>query len=523
MCPPSHGAIGIVIEVVSTHFWVSFCDGQAFENFPNRLISMQGKDFRAPELSLTGSLVLLLNPFMLSAPKFLRAHLISLVSRTIAIGTGLENTRPDVRLMDYYLSTFERSVILYLKHRFMDYYPTGGEYDDSVLRFNKNRENSQPSFESYIQPRTRTKINNIISKLDNSWQSQLHDMCMRTKSDLATSCIVYITESKHILNISFRDEIISILSCIISKAVSYEVDDSLLCVSGDKSPQDMYLLAAILKLMSCSLLQSIWCLMGNGNMGRLMTLKDFFSCKEYESIVRIISCFQQFNTCLPIQKSLSGIIETHPAQHQESKLMLLHFSGLLALSFSTGLDFLVKGCISTMMSLMNLFVFEEGNLDALGFDNKSGSFSSVLYPDNVQEAIVDKKSSFIIASEFQKIQTLHLSMPSIVNDCIGREDGLTETSTNSSVSKKMEYVVGIEEEMEETCNGKIFLKCLLQNGEKTFDLDDLADFIECKKGKDYSGWLKGRQKYRKWKCGKMAVLRWEKKKKTWKFMRRKRT
>ncbi|GFY85280.1 hypothetical protein Acr_04g0000180 [Actinidia rufa] len=411
MCHSSHGDIGNVIEIISTHFCLSFSDGKAFEIFPNGLFCLDRENFRAPELSLTASLVLLLNPLMISAPKFLHAHLISLVSETITIGMGLENMRPDVRLMDRYLSALERSVMLYVKHMStlqMNDFPAGDE--DYVLKSNKYGGNSHPSFESYIQPVTREKINNLISKLDNSWQLQLHDMFLTTKSDLATSSIAYIKESKHILDISFRDEITSILSCIILKAFSYEGYHTALHATGDKSPQDIYLLASILKLMSCSLLQTISCLMDNGNSGCLKTLTDFSSCKEYDSIVGIISCFRQFKVCLPVQMSLCGMMESHPAQHKESKLMLLHLSGLLSLSFSTGLDFLVKGCISTMISLMHLFVFEDGNLHALQFDYRSDSFSSGLRPDywSMLQAIVGQKSSLTVASKFQKIQTLYL-------------------------------------------------------------------------------------------------------------------
>lgn len=90
-----------------------------------------------------------------------------------------------------------------------------------------------------------------------------------------------------------------------------------------------------------------------------------------------------------------------------------------------------------------------------------------------------------------------------------------------STLNNMNCVVGIEEKTEETCNGKIFLNCLLEGSRKPSDLDDLADFIECKAGKDYSNWLRDRRRYRKWKSEKLAVLRWEKRKTTWKFEKRK--
>lgn len=73
------------------------------------------------------------------------------------------------------------------------------------------------------------------------------------------------------------------------------------------------------------------------------------------------------------------------------------------------------------------------------------------------------------------------------------------------------------EEAEETCSGEIFLKCL---GSSSYD-DDIADFVECKRGKDYLQWMKNRQKYRKWKSHKLAVLRWKKKKKIWKCIKTK--
>ncbi|XP_057469958.1 uncharacterized protein LOC130758950 isoform X1 [Actinidia eriantha] len=114
------------------------------------------------------------------------------------------------------------------------------------------------------------------------------------------------------------------------------------------------------------------------------------------------------------------------------------------------------------------------------------------------------------------------SMPSLSRDCMGRENGQVQTS-NSLIPNNMLRVVGLEEETEEASDGKIFLKCMLENRGEPFDFDDLAAFIECKRGKDYSGWLKDRQRYRKWKCAKMAVLRWKKKKKTWKFMKGKKT
>jgi hypothetical protein len=102
------------------------------------------------------------------------------------------------------------------------------------------------------------------------------------------------------------------------------------------------------------------------------------------------------------------------------------------------------------------------------------------------------------------------------------ENEQVQTSQNVSVLNKMkESIDGTEEETVETCNGKIFLNCVLDDSQNLSDHDDLADFIECKQGKDYNGWLKDRQRYRNWRSQKMAVLRWKKKIKTLKLIRTK--
>lgn len=93
-----------------------------------------------------------------------------------------------------------------------------------------------------------------------------------------------------------------------------------------------------------------------------------------------------------------------------------------------------------------------------------------------------------------------------------------ETSQNVSILNHMkESADGTEEETVKTCNGETFLKCILGDSKSLPDFDDLADFIECKREKDYRIWLKDKQRHRKWKGEKMAVLRFKKKRKTWKL------
>ncbi|PQP98863.1 uncharacterized protein Pyn_09804 [Prunus yedoensis var. nudiflora] len=382
------GDIGSVLEVISVHFISSVYGKQANENFLKRLFCDFGQHCRVPELSLTSAVSLLQNPIMLSAPKMLQTHMTLLVSEAIDVDMSLKNARPDLRLMEGYLTAFERK--------------------------------------------------------------------------------------------------------------------------GVTSPQDMYLLASILKLMSTSLLKAICSLRHGGDLGSPRTLKDV-SSKEYDFVVDIIGCFHQFNVSLPNQKFLFDMMKTCPLIHKTSKWMLLHFSGLLSLCFASGIDFLVKGCISTIMALLHLYVFEESDLVALSSLLVSGSqtFSSGLSSDKVTEAMVKKKSVRRVAMKFQKIQTLQLSKES--------QSEVAETSENACFMRCTRESMDVMEETEETCNGEVFLNCILGSSQKS-DIDDLADFIVCNPAKDYSSWWKDRERYRGMKIQRKKQLRWEKRKNAWKSM-----
>jgi hypothetical protein len=363
-CHFSHGDVGSVLEVVSAHFVLSVSDEQAFDNFINSLVWQHDKGFRFPELSLTSAISLLLNPIILSAPKMFQAHVISLVSEAIGIGMSSKNLRPDLRLLDLYLTAFERSVILYTRHMSslqMDGHPLGSKASANLSML----ERSQPTFDSYVQQATRNKIDRVVSKSDDLWDSYLRNMVFGTKSDLVAGSLLYMKENQHVFDELCRDKILSILDCIILGAFSDDVSDTVLFKKGETNSQDIYLLASILKLLSSSLVQAIWCLRHSGNLGCLKTLENTSSCKQYDFIVGIIRRFQEFNICLPVQRYLSDMMKAHTTRHKESKWMLLHFSGLLFLGFNSGLNFLVKSCMSMMMALMNLFAFEEGDLLAL--------------------------------------------------------------------------------------------------------------------------------------------------------------
>uniref|UniRef100_A0A803PTH9 DUF7812 domain-containing protein n=1 Tax=Cannabis sativa TaxID=3483 RepID=A0A803PTH9_CANSA len=449
----------------------------------------------------------------------LEAHVILLVSEAIALESSSESFRPNLKLMTCYLTAFEMSVILYtgyMTNLLMDGHPIGykGSYADSPM-FGRS---FQSSFECYIQESTSTKIDDLGVKLDSSWNSHVCNMFCKETSELMAEAISYINNGEQVVDESCKDDILSISSAIIIGSFSDISGDAVLFEKKETSPQDVYLLAAILKLMSNSMSAVIWCLRHDANSGSLKTLANASTCKEYDFIVDVIGCFQHFNASLPNQKKMFNLMKAGLVTHKSSKWILMHFQGLLSLCFASGIDFLVKNCVSMIMTLMNLYAFEDGSLDALRILLVHGAetISSEAPPDKVSKI---PRLSRKIVSNIQKTKSTYLSTESSSFSHLISEDEKAEATQNTSIRKsRTESNVGTEEETEQSCTGKIFLQCVVENPRNTHECDDLLDFIECKEGKDYPHWLKNRSKYRKWKTDKMAVLRWKKKKKTWKFM-----
>ncbi|XP_010255754.1 PREDICTED: uncharacterized protein LOC104596352 isoform X2 [Nelumbo nucifera] len=483
------------------------------------ILCLMLEELRFPELSLTAAIVLLGTPTVFSAPPIFQVHLISLISRAVGIVRDPEDTRLNPRAKNCYISAFEHSVILYNLHI-------------SSLEFGSNHFGGniklvdkpcilgggcQPSFQSNVRPVTYNRINHEIPKSTCSWHSGVHESYSKMTSGIMSVSIAYMTENLYILDKTCRDEIFSILKYIISRILSNEIAFNVLNKDVNGISEKMYLLASILKLMSSSLLQIVWWLKQNGSSGCQKTLEDYPSCREYDFIMGIIGCFQQYSVSQPIQLIFSDARGVYPGRHKESIVMLIHMAGLLLFSFNSGLEFLWKSCIFMMMTIMNLITFEEGNVDGLrsllGFEKESAQ----PFVDKSPEVLIEISSSAIVARQFQKIKMTYLRSKALTRYIAGEEVVQSETLENTLVLGDVESqcVLGIEEE--DTCNGENFIK-LIQGGHPKSDLDDLVDFVECKQGKDYSKWLKDRERFRKWKSEKVATASQQRKKTLRKFL-----
>ncbi|XP_019157703.1 PREDICTED: uncharacterized protein LOC109154343 isoform X2 [Ipomoea nil] len=393
----------------------------------------------------------------------------------------------------------------------------------SFVNSSTYRGNFPPPFESYILPSTQEKINSLIKRFEDSSDSFLGNHFFELKSDMTSSCIAYVKDCQCLLDQSCQDDVFSIISCLILRA-SVSFDESVKPAIKGMDLQAICLLVAVLKLMGTSLLHAISYLWNGESYGSFKTLKNYSLCKEYMSILGSISCFSESKIHFPVQLFLCNIMETNFIKHKDFMVMLLHFSGMLAFSFLKRIGCLANGCLLTITALVNLFVLEEGYLDELRSLIVSGSDSvsdsSALPLVRIQEAVMDQRPSIMVASKFQNIQNLYLSKSkTMVKYCGSVEDGWPESSSSaSSCLFDKEEMVSVEEE---TLNGEIFLRCMEPNAKHDSDFDELADFIECKQGKDYAGWLQDREKYRKWKSKRTAMLRWKRKRKTWKVWKRK--
>lgn len=372
------GDIAIVMEIISNHFILSFSDTQAFGDFCNRLFCMRAKElthpFGTPMMGITSAVSLFLSPVTASAPKYMQAHLFSLVSEAIDI----ESLKLDRKVTNCFLSAFEKSVALYMRHMSSlqsDVYSIG-DMDVS----SGSSCNTHLLFEHYILSETKCKIDSLLAKLDSTADQILNDCCFKMKSDLVTSSMRFVKECQNRYAISCEDEVLTILSCLILKASKCYDSKSLQTIEGT-SLQHIYLLASLLRVMSISLVQAIRCLRHSDGICTPKTLEDFSSCKEYDFIMDIIVCFRDLDASLPLQKFLSSLISGHSPRHRDSKMMFLHFWGLMSLSFASGIDCLVKACLLMNLALLNLFVFEEGNLNVLqSFVDFHGELFSSEFP-----------------------------------------------------------------------------------------------------------------------------------------------
>ncbi|XP_021733189.1 uncharacterized protein LOC110700013 isoform X2 [Chenopodium quinoa] len=443
-----------VLEISAAHFLLSFSVEDVLQTFIESLIWTEKPSLFSPEVSLAVASSLINHPVMMSAPLPLLSHLISLVSEVIGIWVSPEKVVPEFRCVNIYLSTFNDSVNLYCEH--MSKLMTGISPGRIVQRH----------FESHFHSVIYDKINFMLVDLDNAWRERSTMMFNMTISSVAIDAISYIETNIYIVDKTYRDNLLSFLCSLIARLISVEVNEVLLQKFKEMAMQDFCLLASILKLMSCSLLQATHCC--NENLSCLISLlkrKDVIPC--HSSQADLMSSFAQYNLHLPVrvQQFIINALKPYVSEDEEYELFM-HFSSLLSLSIVSGLHILVCGCLFFMLVLLNALALRSSSIKS-GTESPACVFSqtTVISPVEITPKtgfsdISRKKSSLRVASNFRRERRK-----------LYRDYRASEFSGLSD---------------EETCNGENFLKCLTKNRK---DIADLSDFIECKPWRDYNARL----------------------------------
>ncbi|KAJ4871553.1 Uncharacterized protein Rs2_46820 [Raphanus sativus] len=190
------------------------------------VMEMQVSPVRPPQLTMSAATSLLLDPVMFSAPRMIHAYVVLLLSD--AIGICCVKGLLDLQLFDRCIDAF----------------------DNSGIRTTH-----------LLLPSTLEKVNEVTLKLKDSWGSFQSNNGKRENDELVACSVAYAKESLSVFDSSYSEnmlsQILSVLGCAILRASSDDVMDSVFQKYSASSVEDLYLLASILKLMSCSTLQVI--------------------------------------------------------------------------------------------------------------------------------------------------------------------------------------------------------------------------------------------------------------------------
>ena len=343
-----------MLDVITAHFILSISGEQFLETFTQSLTWTKKETFCDPELSLSAATSLVKDPLM-SPPMLLRAHMISLVSEVIGICDSHDVTR-NIRYTEY-LSVFRDSVIMYCEHMsklLRD--PSDSPY--------KLRRSSRRAVKPHFHSEIYDKVNFMLGSCDSSWRAHVGNIAAEAKSKLEIDAITYLKTNMFIFDKSSRDEAFSFLSSLIIGVISSEADEIVYLKIKKLTMQEFCLLASILKLMSCSLLRATS--LNKRFSLELSSKRNDEASPRCHSVVGIMSCIVEYDLHVPVQvqQLMDNTLKPCHAtpDDSKSKMILMHFAGLLSLCKVIGLNFLLKGCLFTIMVFLNM-LFEEGGLE----------------------------------------------------------------------------------------------------------------------------------------------------------------
>ncbi|PKA58673.1 putative receptor-like serine/threonine-protein kinase [Apostasia shenzhenica] len=482
-----------VSQFVFSHFLLTVNTDLAFEKFVHALSGSSEFDV-IPEISLDGILKLISIPSIFSAPHMLQAHLILMACRCVATNLPFD-VEADSSRMTRYIKTFELSANLYL------YYLSNLELNDGISGATVISNFCSTASDSRVHQVTWYKlIHQAKDLVDYFHHSHSRLFGTITKSEVIGHTADYIRQNLHTTHGLCKD-VASFILNFMKRIPPTEVEDG----HSERVQNEVFCLAAALKLMSFTLLQILRLWRQTGCPYNLKELHDCFPFKEHDSISGVMCCCNGFGADQQAHSFLFDIIGVHGEMHLQISMMLAHFTSLFLFSFRKRLAFLSKGCISMLMTLMNLIFFEKENLSVSKASKLPQSHSGI---DNKGRTF--RKSTLIIASNLRKTQMLCLREET---DNVILEGNRPEAGDNiMTAEQNLPLTSGFQKNTNDTCNGECFIRRIPDYHQNPSEWEDLVDFIECKSGKDYSSWLKNLHRFNQWKHEKVMIHKIQKKK-----------
>ncbi|KAK9097519.1 hypothetical protein Sjap_023016 [Stephania japonica] len=350
------GVSNLVIELISAHFLLLASDEQAFTRSLNRLSWLHDKGYPTTEVRLVSAMSFLGDPVMFTAPQLLQAYGISLVNSCIANSMASDSDGFNCKMMNCYLSAFERAFYLYtssISSMKLENRSSGAESGSASRRRScSSRRSFCPSFQSCLRPVTFDNIMLQVAKLADKGCSPPSEMV----SNLLTSFTADIAKDELILNNSYRDELLLNLNYIISKFLLREAALLFLAFTfkvGFVIVQPS-LLYAILHLVQPSLLYAI-------HLCRLHCINSLVHLGEFHISIGCRNGRHSLNSTFILKDVLHSLNQGL----QGAKAILSRFPWLAIIALNSHLDFLARSCICVFFLLSMLHTFKKRDPCAL--------------------------------------------------------------------------------------------------------------------------------------------------------------
>lgn len=486
LCRNTHADNCTVLKLVSSHFLLLVKNGLDFSRFLNLLSDSSYFDKMTPAISVDASLKFISSDFILSLPHILQAHLILLASRCVNTHLPIDDRKPNNLQMSCHTNPFELSIKLYLAYLY------ALQFCEAIMGTNVRLNLDANEFFSIsnVHKMNWDKLTQQLSDLVDLSHLQSESALFGTNSKVLEYSASYIHGDHPLIDQLCKEATWLVVVYMVENIFPSKFRVQGLNGNKERLPQEVYCLAAAMNLMNSSLLHIIKHSTQTGFYDEMQMSRDCPPYIRYECLSQLANILSATGCGAEqqVQKFLCDMFEDYGGMHLEIKIILAHISSLLIFSFSRKLDFLWKCCISMMMTLMNLLLFEERNL---GLSKIFKSTQS--HPRMDDQGLTYRSSSVIIAANMEKARMHFLKKIHVQENSA---EGIEEINAH----KRQENV----------CHGERFAECFPSFHRNPSEWEDLIDFMECSPEKDYSLYLKNLKKFNEWKQKRIALLKHQK-------------